>query len=161
TSLVASILSALSIDMGQALLPADSNNVRGYFEDVEFFQLQRTILSACCAGDDGGHPDWGWTESDSLDPSGFKRVLPQASAPVASRAPGSTPWGWKDPRTTLLLDFWHELLDDPRYVLVYRFPWDVADSMQRLGADVFLRNPEYGYRIWEFYNRHIRDFYVK
>jgi hypothetical protein len=32
--------------------------------------------------------------------------------------------------------------------------------MQRLGAPVFLRNPEYGYRIWEYYNRHVLDFYV-
>ena len=31
--------------------------------------------------------------------------------------------------------------------------------MQRLGADVFLRNPEYAYRIWAFYNRHLLDFY--
>ena len=32
--------------------------------------------------------------------------------------------------------------------------------MQRLGADVFLRNPDYAYRIWEYHNRHVRDFYV-
>ncbi|MGH9823899.1 MAG: glycosyltransferase, partial [Blastocatellia bacterium] len=161
TSLVASILSALSIDMGQELLPADSNNVRGYFEDVEFLELQRTILSNSCATDDGGHPDWGWTESESLDPGCFKRFLADASALIASRVDRPSFWGWKDPRTTLLLDFWDELLDDARYIFVYRYPWDVADSMQRLGAEVFLRNPEYGYRIWEFYNRHIRDFYIK
>jgi GT2 family glycosyltransferase len=161
TSLLASILSALSIDMGPALLPADSNNVRGYFEDVEFLQLQRAILSACCASNDGGHPDWGWTENETLDPTCFERFMPEASALIASRADRTVPWGWKDPRTTLLLNFWDRLVDDARYVLVYRFPWDVADSIQRLGADVFLRNPEYGYKIWEFYNRHIRDFYVK
>jgi hypothetical protein len=161
TSLVASVLSALSIDLGQELLPADSNNVRGYFEDTDFLRLQRTILSECCAANDGGHPDWGWTESESLDKSCFKRFLPEASALLARQSERSTPWGWKDPRTALLLDFWDGLLDDARYVFVYRYPWDVADSMQRLGAETFLRNPEYGYRIWEFYNRHIRDFYVK
>jgi hypothetical protein len=161
TSMVAAIMSALSIDMGQELLQADSNNVRGYFEDVEFQQLQRTILSESCAANDGGHLDWGWTESESLDKGCFKRFLPEASALIARRSERATPWGWKDPRTTLLLDFWDELLDDPRYVLVYRYPWDVADSMQRLGAEVFLRNPEYGYRIWESYNRRIRDFYTK
>jgi hypothetical protein len=161
TSLAASILSALSIDVGQELLPADPNNVRGYFEDTDFLRLQRTILSECCAANDGGHPDWGWTESESLDKSCFKRFLPEASALLARRSETSTPWGWKDPRTTLLLDFWDGLQDDARYVFVYRYPWDVADSMQRVGAETFLRNPEYGYRIWEFYNRHIRDFYVK
>jgi GT2 family glycosyltransferase len=31
--------------------------------------------------------------------------------------------------------------------------------MQRLGAEVFLRRPDYAYRIWAFYNRHLLDFY--
>jgi hypothetical protein len=31
--------------------------------------------------------------------------------------------------------------------------------MQRLGADVFLRNPEWAYPIWTFYNRHLLDFH--
>jgi glycosyltransferase involved in cell wall biosynthesis len=161
TSSVASVLSALGIDLGRELLPPDSKDVRDYFEDSEFGPLQRTILSACCPTNDGGHPDWGWTESESLDKTGFKEFLPEASALIARRSARSTPWGWKDSRTTLLLEFWDQLVDDARYVFVYRFPWDVADSMQRLGAEVFLRNPEYGYRIWEFYNRRILDFYVK
>src|SRR5262245_18659541 len=109
TSLVASILSALSIDMGQDLLPADSNNVRGYFEDVEFLRLQQAILTTSCATNDGGHPDWGWTESESLDKTRFKQFQPEASALIASRSERSSAWGWKDPRTTVLLDFWDEL----------------------------------------------------
>lgn len=161
TSLVASLLSALSVDMGGRTLLADSNNVRGYFEDLDFLHLQRKILNACCAADDGGHPDWGWTEHETLDPACFGKFIPEASALISDRSDRSSSWGWKDPRTTLLLDFWNDLLDDARYVLVYRFPWDVADSMQRLGAEVFLRNPEYAYKIWHFYNRHILDFYSR
>ena len=64
TSLLASLLSTLSVDMGRNLLGPDAHNVRGYFEDVEFLTLQRRTLSECCASDDGGHPDWGWTERD-------------------------------------------------------------------------------------------------
>ena len=60
----------------------------------------------------------------------------------------------------MLLDFWDEILGDRAlYVLLYRFPWEVADSMQRVGADVFLDHPEYAYRIWAFYNRHLLDFH--
>lgn len=161
TSLMAALLSDFSVDMGRELLPPDSNNPQGYFEDVEFLELQRRILSECCPRNDGGHPDWGWTEGERLDRGCFERFLPDARALIAARSNQETLWGWKDPRSALLLDFWEELIQDARYVFVYRFPWDVADSMQRLGADVFLRNPEYAYRIWQFYNRHIRDFYVK
>ena len=80
---------------------------------------------------------------------------------LARRAENPDLWGWKDPRTSLLLDFWDALLDNGRYVFVYRFPWDVADSMQRLGEAVFLRHPEYAYDIWMFYNRHLRNFLLK
>jgi hypothetical protein len=67
----------------------------------------------------------------------------------------------KDPRATLLLDFWDSVLPQARYVLLYRSPWDVADSMQRLGAHVFLDNPEYAYRIWRLYNRRMLDFHER
>jgi hypothetical protein len=160
TSLMASLLSSLSVNMGPQLLAPDPHNVRGYFEDVEFQTLQRRMLSACCAPDDGGHLDWGFTEHETLDRDQLPPFVPEAQALLASRSDRATPWGWKDPRTSLLLDFWDPLVDQARYVFVYRFPWDVADSMQRLGAAVFLKNPEYAYRIWAFYNRHIRDFYA-
>lgn len=161
TSLVASFLSALGVDMGQELLPADKANPRGYFEDIGFLEFQRKVLSQSCLSDDGGHPDWGWTQSEQLNKEAFKAFIPAATSMLVSRAEGRGLWGWKDPRTTLLLDFWHRLLDEAYYIFVYRFPWDVADSMQRLGAPVFLRNPEYAYRIWSFYNRHLRDFFIK
>ena len=161
TSLVASWLSALGVDMGQELLPPDKGNPRGYFEDIGFLEFQRRVLSECCPVDDGGHPDWGWTESEQLNRGTLKDFIPAATSMLVSRAEGQGLWGWKDPRTTLLLDFWDTLLDGAHYVFVYRFPWDVADSMQRLGEPLFLRKPEYAYRIWSFYNRHLRDFFIK
>jgi glycosyltransferase involved in cell wall biosynthesis len=161
TSLVASWLSALGVDMGEQLLPPDKGNPRGYFEDIGFLEFQRRVLSECCPADDGGHPDWGWTESEQLNREAFKDFIPAAKSMLVSRTEGRGLWGWKDPRTTLLLDFWDPLLDGAYYIFVYRFPWDVADSMQRLGAPVFLRKPEYAYRIWSFYNRRLRDFFIR
>lgn len=159
TSLVASILSALGVDMGERLLDADRNNPKGYFEDLSFLELNRRMLQAAARPDDGGHPDWGWTESEALDRDHFRDFEAEAGSLAASRDSVDGLWGWKDPRTTLLLDFWDRLLGDAFYVLVYRFPWEVADSMQRLGADVFLRHPDYAWRIWTFYNRHLLDFH--
>jgi glycosyltransferase involved in cell wall biosynthesis len=159
TSLVASIVSALGISMGEHLLVRDRNNPRGYFEDVEFLGMARRMLVEATIPDDGGHRDWGWTESERLDRDRFEKFREPAQALLARRVRSGYRWGWKDPRTTLLLDFWDSLLGHPLYVFVYRFPWEVADSMQRLGADVFLAHPDYAYRIWSFYNRHLLDFY--
>jgi hypothetical protein len=159
TSLVASLLAALSIDIGDKLLPADAHNQPGYFEDLDFLDFQRGVLSQLCVPDEPGHSDWGWTESERLNVRRFSEFRDQAQSLLMARSDKTGPWGWKDPRTTLFLDFWDSLLEEARYVLVYRFPWDVADSMQRLEAEVFLRNPEYAYRIWTFYNQRLLDFY--
>jgi len=161
TSLVASLLAALSVDLGDQLLPADSHNPPGYFEDVEFLSFHQGVLSQLCVPNEAGHSDWGWTESERLDDSRFSEFRDQAQRLLLARTDTTGPWGWKDPRTTLFLDFWDSLLEEGRYVLVYRFPWDVADSMQRLEAEVFLKKPEYAYRIWAFYNRRLCDFYMQ
>ncbi len=159
TSLVAAFLAALGVPMGERMLAADTNNRRGYFEDADFLAFQRRILQEISPANDGGHADWGWTESERLDRSLLARYAEEARALAAQR---SGLWGFKDPRTTLLLDFWDEVLAGrPLYVLVYRFPWEVAESMQRLGAAVFLDHPEYAWRIWTFYNRHLLDFYYR
>ena len=161
TSLVASMMEALSVQLGDHLIPADSHNQLGYFEDVKFVRFHQRILSHSCVPDEAGHSDWGWTESERLDVGRFSEFRDQAQRLLVAGNNGAGLRGWKDPRTTLFLDFWDSLLEDGRFVFVYRFPWDVADSMQRLGAEVFLRNPEYAYRIWTFYNTRLRDFYAR
>ncbi len=160
TSLVASYLASLGVHMGDRLVPGDSRNPHGYFEDADFVELHGRILRDCSAAGEAGHQDWGWTESGRLDRAPLARYAGEARELVARRAGTPGIWGWKDPRTTLLLDFWDEILQGRAlYILPYRFPWEVADSMQRLGADIFLRNPEWAYPLWTFYNRHLLDFY--
>ena len=78
-----------------------------------------------------------------------------------TRSPESELSGWEDPRATLFLDQWDSLIEDARYILVYGFPWDVSEAMQWLWIEEFLKHPEYAYRIWDFYNQRVRDFYVK
>ena len=83
-------------------------------------------------------------------------AIPRLQQAVAGRGP--EPWGFKDPRTTVALDAWAEALPEARFLLVYRFPWEVAASMQRVGAEVFLRNPGWGAAIWTAYNQRLLDF---
>jgi hypothetical protein len=162
-SLVASLLHGSGCRMGRPLLPSDAHTGHGYFdfEDLEFLDLNRRMLAATVPAYGTGHADWGWAED--VDPFGIdagrlEAFITEAEALVARRrtwrsedAGGS--WGWKDPRTSVLLEFWSARVPDARYVFVYRSPWDVADSMQRLGDPVFLRRPEMAYRIWHHYNR--------
>jgi hypothetical protein len=151
--------------MGAEMLPADANNRPGYFEDLSFLELNRRMLASVVSADLPRHADWGWTEGVApagVDPRLLDPFVAEADALLADRAEAQAEtrglWGWKDPRTTVLLDFWDARLADARYVFIYRPPWDVADSMQRIGATEFLRHPEFAYRIWHHYNRALLDF---
>ena len=142
TSLTASFLAGLGVDIGRRLLPGDRNNRHGYFEDEEFLELQRRMVAACCPQESEGWPDWGFT-SDG-------RFLEEGLVPFRDTAAGLAHggarhgvWGWKDPRSTLLLDFWRELLPKARFVGVFRAPWEVADSIRRVNAGPFQRRPEW------------------
>ncbi|MBE9041711.1 glycosyltransferase [Oscillatoriales cyanobacterium LEGE 11467] len=164
TSLTASFVRSLGIDVGENLLDADAYNPKGYFEDIDFVQLQRSMLQACCNSEEEGWIDWGWTKSEKLDRSVLSNYIGSAQDLIDRRMRDcveSAVWGWKDPRTTLLLDFWNELLPEARYVLVYRFPWDVVDSIGRLNSVAFHNRSEWAIKVWEFYNRHLLEFYRK
>jgi predicted O-methyltransferase YrrM len=161
TSLTASFLQTLGVNVGDRLYEADRSNQKGYFEDIDFLEFQRQVLMASCQPDEPGWPDWGWTESEQLNKQNFANYKQRAQELIANRTGSQAVWGWKDPRTTLMLDFWHELLPSAHYILVYRFPWDVADSILRLNAPIFLEHPDYALKIWLFYNRQLLDFYVR
>ena len=160
--LVAAMLAALSVRMGDHLRTAQSRKEAGRFEDEKFVRFHRRVLSeACRGGDEPGYPDWGWTESERPDQGRFNEFRDEAGRLLMTRSHESEPSGWEDPRATLFLDQWDSMIEDARYILVYGFPWDVAEAMQWLWIEEFLKHPEYAYRIWDFYNRRVRDFYVK
>lgn len=160
TSLMASFIQNLGIDLGHNLLEADTFNPKGYFEDVEFVEFQRSILQACCHREEAGWQDWGWTESETIDRAKLTDYQGIAQELIDRRQQEEQNlWGWKDPRTTLLLDFWDELLPQARYLFVYRYPWDVVDSMVRLQSLAFHERSHYALKIWAFYNRHLLEFY--
>lgn len=159
TSLTAALVDAVGVSMGENLLAADRNNQRGYFEDVDFLAFHRKVLSESVPAGEEGVPDWGWTVSETLNTSHFQNYRPEAGELIRKRLEGGGTWGWKDPRTTLMLDFWNELLPDARFLFVYRPPWEVADSMMRVGGDYFPRHPDATLQIWSWYNEHLLRFF--
>ncbi len=159
TSLAASWLDALGVDLGGDLIGADERNPKGYYEDRAVVDMHGRLLTAATKAGEPGHADWGWTASERIDRGVQARFIGEARSFLRRRQRDDRPWGFKDPRASLLLDFWDELRADARFVLIYRFPWEVADSMQRVGEEVFLDHPEYAYPAWRLYNEHLLDFH--
>ncbi|MBI4673968.1 MAG: sulfotransferase [Chloroflexi bacterium] len=143
TSLVASLFHKAGVHLGaQLLAPQQGNNPLGFFEDVEFIQFHTDALQA------RGQEilvtrDFSFHATDA--------ETQRARAIIAARAAYPL-WGWKDPRTTLCLDFWRALLPDARYLFVYRHPLDVLLSLARrsqvVGFDFYA-----GLEAWYAYNR--------
>jgi hypothetical protein len=77
---------------------------------------------------------------------------------VAART-GARPWGWKDPRSCLFLDFWGELLPQANFLFLYRHPLDVVLSLQRRAVELGEPfDPASGLRSWEVHNRRVLAF---
>ncbi len=156
TSFAASVLQAAGVAMGERMYAADRGNVKGHFEDMDFLEVHRAALAEL------GLDETGWTEASPLNLPAA--VAAQGRALAAGRAAafdagGASAWGWKDPRTTLFLDDWRELLPGARFVLMYREPWEVADSLFRRATDKgLLENPRRAVDMWNAYNRRVVAF---
>lgn len=62
-------------------------------------------------------------------------------------------WGFKDPRTLMLLKAWHKLVPDMEFVGIYRHPMAVAQSLaSRPALPVTV---EEGLQMWYIYNREL------
>lgn len=148
TSLVASLFNRAGVHLGaQLLAPQAGNNPLGFFEDIEFIRFHENALHA--RGQEILVPrDFVFHATDAETRHARELVAARAQYPL---------WGWKDPRTSLCLDFWNALLDDARFLLVYRHPLDVILSLARrsqvVGFDFYA-----GLEAWYAYNRALYDF---
>lgn len=156
TSLLALFLGRMGVHIGDGLLAGDPGNPTGYGEDTEILEIQRRlVMEACAPHDTGGWPDWGWTPAESFSPPERteRELLGYAERRGQALGTGQPAWGWKEPRTTLLLEAWENVLPDAARVFVYRHPRGVQGSMERLGfpPEVAVAAPD----IWCFYNEAI------
>ncbi|MBE9186785.1 sulfotransferase [Microcoleus sp. LEGE 07076] len=150
TSLTASILQSAGIHIGRNLLGADHVNIKGHWENIDFYEFHMNIL------DSQGLSSAGWTLQDNLE---IKEEFIDRAKQIIENNALSSVWGWKEPRTTLFLDFWAKLLPKARFLLIYRSPWEVADSLYRRKDELFQSQPELAIKYWQHYNQKILNFY--
>jgi hypothetical protein len=150
TSFTASLLAAAGVHLGDSLLPAQHGNDEGHFEDTGILAFHERVL-----------------RSLGLDSDGFvarqvgrgdAATRREAEALAAARARPGRLWGWKEPRTVLFLDWWRDTLPDARFLMIFRDPWEVADSLYRRGDEAFAVDPALALRLWLHYNRAIVEF---
>ena len=153
TSLVANLLQEAGVNIGDSLVGPTKGNLRGHFEDVDFFRFHDRILHR-------------FGQSILVrSTAALGAITPEetdeALALIRQRN-GCMVWGWKDPRTSLFLDFWHNLLPQARYLFIYRHPVEVVLSLIRRSTDMdALIDPLASLRAWQVYNESILSFYAR
>lgn len=68
---------------------------------------------------------------------------------------GAPHWGFKDPRSLLLVDGWRELLPDLRFVGIFRHPSAVVQSLHARGG----MPEEHALMLWAAYNERLLALY--
>jgi hypothetical protein len=142
TSLVTRMLELLGVYLGPEAhqMPPSANNPRGYSENQLVTDSNDELLAQL-----GGS----WHEPPAVSVETFERAavadLRRSARRLLETEFGDAPlWGWKDPRTCLVVPFWEFLVPSLRYVLCVRNPADVARSLARSdgiigGAELWLR----------------------
>ena len=127
------------------LMPPQADNPDGFWEHLGFVRLNDELLHEL--GGDWDLPprfDESFTSS-RLDPLRLKARL------LIERFDWESVWGWKDPRNSLTLPFWQELLPGLKTLIIVRNPLEAAHSMRERNGTSY----SFGLRLWEIYNRRL------
>lgn len=144
TSAVTRGLTALGVELGNNFLPAQADNVRGFWEDADLNALNMEMLNLL-------NRDWHFlapieqTDVDVLCQKGYRQ---RAIELLQAKTSTTEVFGFKDPRLAKLLPFWKEVFSHGQFIVSYiitiRHPLSVRDSLA-------VRNhfdPEKSYLLW-------------
>lgn len=118
-SLIGGILHLLGVDLGKRLLAGNQFNPKGFFEDIDFLQLNEKILKHC-DGDWDNPPDRDAILRCTLFGTEIQRLLRGRQGL----------WGWRDPRTTLTIELYLPFLVNPHFVVCWRNPNEIVKSLK-------------------------------
>jgi len=134
TSAIARAVNLLGPHIGSPehlMKPIEGDNPHGFWENLNLYRLHEKILSYFSGSWDSIVPlPEGWWKEPGM---GLYRE--ELRNLILSEFAGHALWMWKDPRTSLLLPLWKEVMKElgieVDYLLCVRNPLDVAASLSR------------------------------
>jgi len=130
TSLISRSMRVFGINHGNQLL-ARADNAKGHWEDLDLLHMNDSLLR---------YVGKTWSTMSMICSEEIDRLLAsdlraQAVRLIDSKVKVCSCYGFKDPRTTLLLPFWQQVLVDcgltPVYLFVVRRPRAVVESLSK------------------------------
>jgi hypothetical protein len=151
TSAFARMVQALGVDLGANLLGPGGGNVYGHFEDAAFIEFHDQLIA-----------------KSFPKRAPFCEWLPLADANVVyleeDRAAAQAIWdqhsarggqAWKDPRTSLFLDLWLDLLPGAKLIICIRHPYQSHRSLLKRGEPFLHADYSASIAGWNVYNQRI------
>lgn len=150
TSLITHLLSICGAHLGadEDMMPPSADNPRGYWEHLRFVDLNERILAQL-----GGSWDAPPASLENLTTDESLDALRAEARALLREFAGQSFWGWKDPRNSLTLPFWKELIPSLKVVVCLRNPFEVSLSLRQRRHTP---NP-LGLILWRIYNQAILD----
>jgi hypothetical protein len=132
TSAIARGLKALDVELGDNLMPgAPDNNERGFWEDMDIYRFNERLLAKIGSAWNRMAP----LDGERLRREDFSAERYEATYLLEGKFSASKVFGFKDPRTSVLLPFWKCIFDDldldDRYVIAVRNPLEVTESLRK------------------------------
>lgn len=124
TSLVASILHEMGVNMGESCDWKAPDNPNGFYEDREIVFFNEKILKYA-----GGSWDNPPDKNKIRELKDNKDLSDKIKSIIQTRNDRHTLWGWKDPRTILTFNLYKAYLPDYRFICVYRDLYTIAESL--------------------------------
>ena len=108
---------------------AAEGNVYGHFEEAAFIRFHDTLISRLFPKR-APFCEWLPVAAAQVDYTETERTEAAAIWKAHREAGGNA---WKDPRTSLFLDLWTEILPDAKVIVCLRHPYQVHRSLLRRG----------------------------
>lgn len=150
TSVISRALKIFGIEHGNRLIGPHPDNPKGFWEDVDLKNLNEDLLQCL---------NWSWQkiglceQADQIKELFFYKA--RAENLLNEKLRFTQHFTFKDPRTSLLLPFWNELLSkiplDVDYIYCVRNPRSVADSLHTRNKI----ESSQAYCLWLHYNTNI------
>ena len=124
TSMVTQLIAKWGAYMGNNLMSANMFNHNGYWEHIPLVIFHEKLLKK-------SNNTWFAPSEEIKTEELLIEFGDEAKQLVDQMDQGGQIWCWKDPRMTLFLDFWKEVLvgRDIVYILTNRHPTDIASSL--------------------------------
>jgi hypothetical protein len=152
TSLITNWLYNCGLQLGEHLLEANTGNVEGHFEDVEFLRMHEEILTS------NDFPSSGYVYDKEIDISVYQLEKLKSVIKIKNRR--YKQWGWKEPRTCLFLQLYRELLPNSKYLVIFRdYPSVVNSLLKRDFSAVdekYLSRNLFPRLVWIYFRRNRR-----